>query len=104
MATATLSPKFEISIPKEVRDRQNWEPGQKFVFIPEGKDMVRVPVPTREASPRRPPGYRSNSSWRRSTPSFTQQARLQEANLLTCDAHFENLPHVTYVPKPEAKR
>lgn len=31
-------------------------------------------------------------------------ARLQEANLLTCDAHFQNLPHVTYVPKPEAKR
>ncbi|MCJ8518349.1 putative nucleic acid-binding protein [Pseudorhizobium tarimense] len=31
-------------------------------------------------------------------------ARLQDADLLTCDAHFESLPHVTYVPKPEAKR
>jgi AbrB family looped-hinge helix DNA binding protein len=48
MATATLSSKFQISIPKEVRDRQNWKPGQQFVFVPEGKGMVLVPVPTRE--------------------------------------------------------
>jgi len=31
-------------------------------------------------------------------------ARLQDADLLTCDAHFEGLPQVTYVPKPEAER
>ena len=47
MATATLSLKFQISIPKEVHDRQNWKPGQQFVFVPEGKGMVLVPVPTR---------------------------------------------------------
>ena len=43
-----LSSKFQISIPKEVRDSQNWKPGQKLAFIPSGKGYVLVPVPTRE--------------------------------------------------------
>ena len=33
-ATATLSSKFQISIPKAVREQQHWEAGQDFVFIP----------------------------------------------------------------------
>jgi AbrB family looped-hinge helix DNA binding protein len=42
----TLSSKFQISIPKEVRIAQGWEAGQKFVFIPTpaGKyELVAVP-------------------------------------------------------------
>jgi AbrB family looped-hinge helix DNA binding protein len=44
-ATATLSSKFQISIPKEVRDAQAWKPGQEFVFIPKGSGVLVVPVP-----------------------------------------------------------
>lgn len=46
MATATLSSKFQISIPKEVRDQQHWSAGQEFVFIPKGKGVLLIPVPT----------------------------------------------------------
>jgi len=47
-AATTLSSKFQISIPKEVRERQGWRPGQKFVFLPKGDSVVLVPVPKRE--------------------------------------------------------
>jgi AbrB family looped-hinge helix DNA binding protein len=44
-ATATLSSKFQISIPKAVRDTQHWEAGQEFAFIPKGRGVLLVPVP-----------------------------------------------------------
>lgn len=44
-ATATLSSKFQISIPKAVRQDQHWEAGQEFVFIPKGKGVLLMPVP-----------------------------------------------------------
>lgn len=44
-ATATLSSKFQISIPKAVRDAQHWQAGQEFVFIPKGKGVLVMPVP-----------------------------------------------------------
>jgi hypothetical protein len=47
-ATATLSTKFQISIPKSVRDEQHWQAGQEFVFIPKGKGVLVMPVPTLE--------------------------------------------------------
>jgi len=43
--TATLSSKFQISIPKAVREAQNWKAGQEFVFIPKGAGVLLVPVP-----------------------------------------------------------
>jgi len=43
--TATLSTKFQISIPKAVREEQHWEAGQEFVFIPKGKGVLVIPVP-----------------------------------------------------------
>lgn len=43
---ATLSSKFQISIPKEIRDSQNWEAGQKFAFVHKGGGVMLVPVPT----------------------------------------------------------
>ncbi len=46
MATAKLSTKFQISIPKEVRDLQSWDAGQEFIFIPKGKGVLLMPVPT----------------------------------------------------------
>ena len=44
-AVATLSSKFQISIPKAVRDGQRWQAGQEFVFIPKGKGVLLMPVP-----------------------------------------------------------
>lgn len=46
--TTTLSSKFQISIPKEVREAQGWKAGQVFAFIPKGNGVILVPVPTLE--------------------------------------------------------
>ena len=43
--TTTLSVKSQISIPKAVRDAQQWKSGQKFVFQPKGSSVLLVPVP-----------------------------------------------------------
>lgn len=45
-ATATLSSKFQISIPKAVRDAHEWKAGQEFAFIPKDGGVMLVPVPT----------------------------------------------------------
>lgn len=44
-ATATLSSKFRISIPKAVREAQKWQAGQEFVFVPRGRGVLMIPVP-----------------------------------------------------------
>lgn len=44
-STATLSSKYQISIPKTVREKQRWQAGQEFVFIPKGKGVLVMPVP-----------------------------------------------------------
>ena len=41
-----LSAKYQISIPKEVREREGWKPGQVFAFVPSGGGYKLVPVPT----------------------------------------------------------
>ena len=61
--TATLSSKYQISIPKRVREAHGWKPGQEFAFIPRGKHVVLVPVPELEdlkgiAKGADPDGYR----------------------------------------------
>ena len=48
IATATLSSKFKISIPKAVREKQRWQAGQEFAFILKGKGVLMMPVPTLE--------------------------------------------------------
>jgi AbrB family looped-hinge helix DNA binding protein len=47
--TATLSSKFQISIPKAIRTAQQWEAGLTLAFIPKGSGVLLVPVPTRES-------------------------------------------------------
>jgi AbrB family looped-hinge helix DNA binding protein len=47
-ATATLSSKFQISIPKRVREQHNWKAGQEFTFLPREGGVMLVPVPTLE--------------------------------------------------------
>lgn len=46
--TATLSSKFQISIPKAIRTAQRWEAGVTFAFIPKGTGVLLVPVPQLE--------------------------------------------------------
>jgi AbrB family looped-hinge helix DNA binding protein len=43
--TATLSAKFQISIPKAIRAARHWQAGQVFAFIPKGEGLLLVPVP-----------------------------------------------------------
>jgi AbrB family looped-hinge helix DNA binding protein len=46
---STLSPKYQVSIPKALRQQLNWRPGQKLAFIAKGKGVLMIPVPEREA-------------------------------------------------------
>jgi len=46
--TATLSTKFQISIPKAVRAARRWQAGQEFAFIPKGEGVLLVPIPKLE--------------------------------------------------------
>jgi AbrB family looped-hinge helix DNA binding protein len=46
--TATLSAKFQISVPKAIRTARRWQAGQVFAFIPKGEGMLLVPVPKLE--------------------------------------------------------
>ena len=48
-ATTKLSSKFQISIPKEVREQQGWRPGQEFVFLPKGNSVVLAPIPDHDS-------------------------------------------------------
>jgi AbrB family looped-hinge helix DNA binding protein len=45
MSSTTLSAKFQISVPKEVRDALGLKPGQKLAFINTGTGMRLVPQP-----------------------------------------------------------
>jgi AbrB family looped-hinge helix DNA binding protein len=47
-AIATVSSKFQISIPKEVRDHLGLRPGQRVAFIAKPEGFLLVPVPKRE--------------------------------------------------------
>ena len=64
--TATLSAKFQISIPKAVRSARHWQAGQEFAFLPKGEGVLLVPVPQKEylaglARGAKPEGYRDRT-------------------------------------------
>ncbi len=44
MNIATLSSKFQIGIPKEVRDAMHFKPGQQLAFLRVGNSLRLVPV------------------------------------------------------------
>ncbi len=48
MASVTISSKYQISIPKEVREHNGWKPGQKLAFVYTGYGYKLVPVPKLE--------------------------------------------------------
>lgn len=41
----TLSPKYQVVIPKQIRKELNLKPKQKFQVIRKGKSIILVPVP-----------------------------------------------------------
>jgi AbrB family looped-hinge helix DNA binding protein len=43
MSQATLSEKFQLSIPKAIRDQLNLRAGQQFVVVTKGESIVLVP-------------------------------------------------------------
>lgn len=49
MQVATLSSKYQLSIPKAIRDKLILEAGQKFSVIPKGKIIELVPIPSLES-------------------------------------------------------
>lgn len=64
--TAKLSSKFQISVPKGVRERQGWAAGQELVFIPKGTGVLILPAPTLQelrgcAEGANPEGYRDRN-------------------------------------------
>jgi AbrB family looped-hinge helix DNA binding protein len=46
--SVTLSSKYQIVIPKEIRELLKLRPGQKLAFIPSGGSVKLVPVPELE--------------------------------------------------------
>lgn len=44
MDTATISPKYQVVIPREIREKWNVKPGQKVRFIVYGNHLEIVPV------------------------------------------------------------
>ena len=48
MSATTLSAKFQISIPKDVREEMGLKPGQKFEFLRIGRTLKLVPQPRME--------------------------------------------------------
>jgi len=58
--TATLSSKFQISIPKAIRVAQHWEAGLSFAFIPKGTGVLLVPVPDKQSLKGLAKGARAN--------------------------------------------
>jgi AbrB family looped-hinge helix DNA binding protein len=48
MYTATISSKYQVVIPREVREQFDLKPGQKLVFIPYKKSLRLVIAPSIE--------------------------------------------------------
>ena len=45
MNTATISSKYQVVIPREIREKFQLKPGQKIMFIPYNKTLRVVIVP-----------------------------------------------------------
>jgi AbrB family looped-hinge helix DNA binding protein len=63
---STLSSKYQVSIPKELREQLSWRPGQKLAFLPKGKGVLIMPMPTIDdlvgiARGANPEGYRDRN-------------------------------------------
>jgi AbrB family looped-hinge helix DNA binding protein len=66
MAASKISSKYQVLIPKAVRERMAWRPGQKIAFIAKADGVLMVPIPAREelagmARGANPEGYRDRN-------------------------------------------
>ena len=43
MQIATISSKFQISVPKKIREKLHIKPGQQFIFVLKGECLELVP-------------------------------------------------------------
>ncbi len=43
MYIATISSKFQISVPKKIREKLHIKPGQQFIFVLKGECLELVP-------------------------------------------------------------
>ncbi len=50
MITAKLSSKFQLSIPKAIREQLQLQAGQQFVFVPRGHIIELVPTENLQSS------------------------------------------------------
>jgi|GEM_PF-707603 len=69
MPSVTLSSKYQISIPKEVRETLDLKPGQRLAFLCVGKSVKLVPQPRIEdllgiGKGANPDGYRDRGGHR----------------------------------------
>jgi AbrB family looped-hinge helix DNA binding protein len=46
MTTVTVSSKFQVVIPQNIREQMAIEPGSRFSVVRHGKSIELVPVPT----------------------------------------------------------
>ena len=44
MTAVTLSPKYQLVLPEDLRSTRNYKPGMKFAFIDDGESVRLVPV------------------------------------------------------------
>ena len=48
METVTISPKFQIVLPKSIREKNNLKPGQKLQIISYGNRIEIIPIKSAE--------------------------------------------------------
>ena len=87
--TATLSSKYQISIPKAVRTSRDWEAGQVFAFVEkaEGACWCRFQA-GRSATALEAARVCAAHKLATADAIIYATARNNNAELLTCDAHF----------------
>ncbi len=100
MSIATLSSKFQLSIPKDIREAMHLKPGQQMSFLRVGKSLRLVPVGKFEdlfgMCKGANPDFERDRSTRREdllpTPTVEQKALLEE-NLRNLAEAFNAKPH-----------
>ncbi|MDF2118123.1 AbrB/MazE/SpoVT family DNA-binding domain-containing protein [Roseiarcaceae bacterium H3SJ34-1] len=65
-SSTKLLPDFKTALPKDVREHLKWREGQEFMFVPNGRNVLLIPVPGPEdlfgtARPANPQGYRART-------------------------------------------
>jgi PIN domain nuclease of toxin-antitoxin system len=95
---ATLSAKFQILIPKAVRTARRWHASQVVAFT---ATCIVADLDTAVALS----AAEISACHKLATADaiIYATARAHNADVLTCDRHFEGLPEVLYVSKPQSQ-